>query len=403
MEISDREFERIKISVSLSNFIYDYTNLHLEDNSKRKFCTNALEKNDGLKTLLKDMYDNEDNRFIDKYKECFSSTFGFHRRKILPDKYINTFNILYMFLEAYRYHKDDFDNFNFIIDEIVLNTYSKDFLFNSNRLDLINKIISNKNYKDVPELRELFKYVLTCSDDEVNDSYLYYQSMFMLIDKDIDLELVSSIIKYSMDSFDKEERRVVVDLFNSDILNTYDRFWYVNNKLKEVEDNYLIRKEIFSKIKSFNIYMFDELSGEEDYFIKVLNIIFDSDSYTELTSKLDVVKISSDLYSSGKCSEGLNMLRLIDSSYHKEIIGGRVVGFSSNKPSTIASRMATLYSNIDSSKSKEFILGVCQNATSISSIHVGIGNINSCDVLECECEKPKVKSFLERFIFRKDN
>ena len=101
MEISDREFERIKISVSLSNFIYDYTNLHLEDNSKRSFCTNALEENDGLKTLLKDMYDNEDSRFIDKYKECFSSTFGFHRRKILPDKYINTFNVLYMFLEAY--------------------------------------------------------------------------------------------------------------------------------------------------------------------------------------------------------------------------------------------------------------------------------------------------------------
>ena len=403
MEISDRDFERIKISVSLSNFIYDYTNLHLEDNSKRKFCTNALEANNGLKTLLKDMYDNEDNRFIDKYKECFSSTFGFHRRKILPDKYINTFNILYMFLEAYRYHKDDFDNFNFIIDDIVLNTYSKDFLFNSNRLDLINKIISNKNYKDVSELRDLFKYVLTCSDDEVNDSYLYYQSMFILLDRDMDGKLTSSIIKYSMDNFDKEERSVVVDLFNSDILSTYDRFWYVNNKLKEVEDNVLIRKEIFSKIKTFNIYMFDELSKDEDYFIKAINIILDSDSYTELTSKLDIVKVSSDLYTSGKYSEGLNMLRLLDSYYHKEIVNGRVISCSLEKPKTIVSRMASLYSSIDSSKSKEFILDVHKNATSISSIHVGIGNISSDDVLECECEKPKVKSFLERLIFRRDN
>lgn len=51
MDISDRDFERIKISVSLSNFIYDYTNLHLEDNSKRKFFTRALEESNGLKNF----------------------------------------------------------------------------------------------------------------------------------------------------------------------------------------------------------------------------------------------------------------------------------------------------------------------------------------------------------------
>ena len=403
MEISDRDFERIKISVSLSNFIYDYTNLHLEDNSKRKFCTRALESNNGLKILLKDMYDNLDNRFIERYKECFSSTFGFHRRKILPDKYINTFNILYMFLETYRYNSSDFDNFNCIVNDILSNSYSKDFLFDSNRIDLIERIISNKNYKDLPELRNLFKNILTCSSEELSDSYLYYQSMFMIIDDDMDLDFVSSIIKYSMDNYDKEERSVVVDLFNSDILNTSDRFWYVNNKLKEVEPNYFIRKEIFSKISSFNTYMFDEVSRDEDYFIKALNIILDSDSYIELTSKLDVVSIASDLYSSGKCHEGLNYLRLLDSSYHKEIINGRIIAYPLTKPNTIVERMASLYSDIDSTKSREFILDIHKNATSISSIHVGIGNINNEDVFEFSLEKPKVKSFLDRFNFRKDN
>lgn len=349
------------------------------------------------------MYDNEDSRFIDKYKEYFSSTFGLHRRKILPDKYINIANILYMFIETYRYNSSDFDNFNVIINDILSSSYSKDFLFNSNRLDLIGKIISNKKYKYLPELRELFKYILTCSGDELNGSYLYYRGMFTLIDDDMDIEFISSIIKYSIDNFDKEGKSVVVDLFNSDILNTYDRFWYVNNKLKEVEPNYNIRKEIFSKIKSFNIYMFDKLSKDEDYFIKALNIILDSDSYTELTSKLDIVKVSSDLYTAGKYSEGLNVLRLLNSSYHKERINGRVISCSLEKPKTIAERMAFLYSSIDSSKSKEFILDVHRNATSISSIHVGIGNISSEDSLECECEKPKVKNFFERLIFKKDN
>ena len=56
MVMSDREFERIKISVSLSNYIYDYTNLILTDESERRFVNRSLERRDGLKILLKDMY-----------------------------------------------------------------------------------------------------------------------------------------------------------------------------------------------------------------------------------------------------------------------------------------------------------------------------------------------------------
>ena len=65
--------------------------------------------------------------------------------------------------------------------------------------------------------------------------------------------------------------------------------------------------------------------------------------------------------------------------------------------------MANLYSNIDSSKSKDFILDVHKNATSISSIYVGIGNVKSEEVLEVTDIKTKTKSFLERFVFKKDN
>ena len=92
MVMSDREFERIKISVGLSNYIYDYTNLILTDESERRFVNRSLEKRDGLKILLKDMYDNEDDRFISLYKKHFSNTFGFHRRKTMSER--NTVRLL---------------------------------------------------------------------------------------------------------------------------------------------------------------------------------------------------------------------------------------------------------------------------------------------------------------------
>lgn len=406
MVMSDREFERIKISVSLSNYIYDYTNLILTDESERRFVNRSLERRDGLKILLKDMYDNSDSRFIDWYKELFSNTFGFHRRKSMTDRHIDIFNKVFLFIEAYRYNRDSFDNFSSICDEILNNNYSKEFIFNSNRLDLIKRVISIKEYKDVPELNRFFKYLLTSSDEELSKSNLYYQNMMFMVesalssDEDLSCDVSNSIIKYAMDNY--KDNDIVVDVLYSDHLLYGDRFDYINNKLREFEPNSYIRREIFSKISNINNDMFFELDYE-DAFKKCLDVVFDSDTYYELSSKLDLLDICSNLYVSGKKKESFEMLQLLGSDYHKEVING-IVMESSNKPVSLIERMTNLYSSIDPSKSRESLLKVHSLATSISSMYVNIGTFKTEEIVvtDTKVKKIGIRNLVDRFISKKD-
>lgn len=416
MALSEREWERIKMLVSLSNFTYDYTNIHLKDNSKRKYLTDALERHGGLKDMFRDLYENPDTRFIYMYKESFSSTFGFHRRQILPDKYINTFNYLFMFLEAYRFNRNDFDNFNAIVKDILSCSYSNEFLFDKVRWNMIDRIISNTNYNKIPELSRFFKYVLTSSEEEFKDSYLYYRSMMMMVDSvlyndgDETFDVANNIIKYSLDNYHREEYPVSIDLVYSDILLFGNRFSYLNNKLKEIEPNIYIRRDIFSRITSFSKELFNALSKDEDYLIRSLDIVFDSDTYTELISKLNVLSSASSLYDSGKFKEASEMIFLLDDLCHKETFNGKVIQheYAGSKPVTIIERMADLYSEIDPSKSKESILDIHANSLSIGALYVGIGTLNigieedKSESVTLEKPKSKIKSFVDRFIPRKD-
>jgi hypothetical protein len=338
------------------------------------------------------MYDNSDSRFIDWYKELFSNTFGFHRRKSMTDRHIDIFNKVFLFIEAYRYNRDSFDNFSSICDELLNNNYSKEFIFNSNRLDLIKRVISIKEYKDVPELNRFFKYLLTSSDEELSKSNLYYQNMMFMVesalssDEDLSCDVSNSIIKYAMDNY--KDNDIVVDVLYSDHLLYGDRFDYINNKLREFEPNSYIRREIFSKISNINNDMFFELDYE-DAFKKCLDIVFDSDTYYELSSKLDLLDICSNLYVSGKKKESFEMLQLLGSDYHKEVING-IVMESSHKPVSLIERMTNLYSSIDPSKSRESLFKVHSLATSISSMYVNIGTFNTKEEIVTDTKVKKI-------------
>ena len=406
MVMSDRDFDRIKISVGLSNYIYDYTNLILTDESERRFVNRSLEKRDGLKILLKDMYDNVDDRFINLYKEHFSNTFGFHRRKTMSERNIDIFNKLFLFIEAYRYNKNSFDNFEVITEEIFNNNYSKDFIFNLDRLDLIKRVMFIKEYKDVPELKRFFNYLLTSSDEELAKSNLYYQNMMLMVEsalsseEDLSCDISNSIIKYAMDNY--KENDLAVDVLYSEHLLYGDRFEYLNNKLREFEPNSYIRREIFSKITLLNNNMFFELDLD-DAFKKCLDVVFDSDTYYELSSKLDLLAVSSNLYTSGKKKESFEMLQLLGSNYHKEVING-IVMESSYKPVSLIERMTNLYTSIDSSKSRDSLYKIHSSATSISSMYVSIGTFKEKEeiVTETKVKKIGIRNLVDRFILKKD-
>ena len=148
--------------------------------------------------------------------------------------------------------------------------------------------------------------------------------------------------------------------------------------------------------------MFFELDYE-DAFKKCLDVVFDSDTYYELSSKLDLLDICSNLYVSGKKKESFEMLQLLGSDYHKEVING-IVMESSNKPVSLIERMTNLYSSIDPSKSRESLLKVHSLATSISSMYVNIGTfkIEEEIVTDTKVKKIGIRNLVDRFISKKD-
>ena len=217
---------------------------------------------------------------------------------------------------------------------------------------------------------------------------------------DLSCDISNSIIKYAMDNY--KENDLVVDILYSEHLLYGDRFDYLNNKLREFEPNRYIRKEIFSKISLLNNNMFFELDLE-DAFKKCLDVVFDSDTYYELSSKLDLLAISSNLYTSGKKKESFEMLQLLGSDYHKEVING-IVMESSHKPVSLIERMANLYSSIDSSKSRDYLFKIHNSATSISSMYVSIGTFKEKEevVVDTKVKKIGIRNLVDRFISKKD-
>ena len=183
------------------------------------------------------------------------------------------------------------------------------------------------------------------------------------------LNIVNNIICFGLDNYCEENSCIEFDLDYKDILFKGPRMAYFNNKLKEVEPNIYIRKDIFHRILLLNSKMFDDMGKDDDYLLNKLDMVFDSDTYMELTAKLDILSNASRLYSAGNEVEAYDVLFILDKANEKKHSSGLVV----EKPNTIVERMAKIYNMYDPSKSEDFILGVHKGARSIEDFYLGIG------------------------------
>ena len=417
------DVDGVKYFVGLSNYVYDYVNLILSDFDDRRFVEDLLEKKEGMKFLIRDMYYNSDKRFFDLYKDKLVSKLGLDRvarTRNSGSERFKYFSSLYGFLEAYRHNKDDYDNFEAICDDVIFS--SNNIVFSDIRKRYIDVVVRNKNYKNLPELRRFFKDVVLKEDEkDLYNLMPFYKSMFKLVDKVCDGEfkderfkVANEVIKRAIDKDDKGYR---VDLLYDDILLFGDRFSYFNDKLMGIEDNQFIREEIFSRVKGLNDEMFSYLNiildDNDDSFKICMDCVFDSDTYREMLNKLDVLDKASFEYSLSNHGKAYLIIRNLNGEQHKEKINGDVVGYNKGcvKPEKMIERMKDLYSKVDDSKSSDFISRIHDFSVNIGAFYDYFGDFKNKEIVEdmddCNFDlednydldiKGKVRGLFKRFV-----
>ena len=359
--------------------LYDFSN-NISTNSF--FDIDFSKIRDQLYSILFDMYKNDDYRFFYSLKNNFP-------RNVRWSLSSGCFFIkAYMILKCYESNKDNYENYNTLLYDVCKveeKDYCYDYSFIGNNFkeikDSLDFILVNKNYKDMPNLRSLLKEIyINCVSSLIPNGYFDWFDEYREIYEDasvygIDYSRASEIFDKSIGNrfalFNHDD-----GYFYSKILLFGKRFEYINEKLIEVESNNCLRKDIFSNIKDLSIELFEELNDEKsgDSFIKYFDMIFDSDSYYELMSKLKSLRDASVLYEAGDKKKAFELVSNLNSVEHKKKFGDKIVCYPSDcinvvvKPKMIFRREKELYSKIDDSISYDFMNDLHDNALDVNSM-----------------------------------
>lgn len=271
---------------------------------------------------------------------------------------------LYAMLKIYQKKNYDFDAFKLAIDDIAylfIDTSAVSDFRISDKKTLIDKIISNEFYPYNALLRGLM--IRTISEarklktetEEIiwNSVFTYLNELSCDKRKFEKLGYVGGTINPEI--FDVITNNIIVLVSNEDeffydpILLFKDRYKTLNEEIKAVGVNH--REEVFSYFINLDINLFEELNQkqEQDSFDECIKNIFNSDTYSELYSKLKSLSEANSAYRSGDKSLAFSKIKDLDSDQHKEVLLGRTLTFSTDdinkveKPKTISKRTKTLY------------------------------------------------------------
>ena len=348
-------------------------------------CTNFYDINfhkisGELCSILEDMSKEEDKSYIDLVMRSFKPNNFYDRyylfnRSFSERDLIKNFMMYYMILKGYKYGNRD--NFSCLVNDVLSfdvkgygETYPKILSKTFKRVSVIvDRIVGCEFYKDMTNSRRLleiiFEKFVKCDEylDGLYDEYnpkleVFVDAELLGIDKRKAAMMFEKLVKdpYSNSAY-------CDNYLYSTILIFEDRFEYVNSRLIDLEGNFFIRKSIFEHIRSLNMNLFETLNkdSEDDSFISCMKIVFDSDSYHELLSKLNDLNEAGKLFEEGKIVESLEFIKELRSDKHKKVYNGRVVAYPDNcmnmveKPKSIFRREKELYGRIDDSISYEFM------------------------------------------------
>lgn len=329
-------------------------------------------------SILDDMYSNSDKRFIYKFcRESYKindSKQSIFYKNVFGNKNFNSYILnLHIILLAYKYNKDNYENFEKIVEGIaniqIDICFLKEFP-NWTQLakfdEIVKFILEFKEYKNMPNLRNYFclNFFLFDGKEELYNDILkiYKDSMELNVERSKMIDIIEKVLGNDLS----------IKYYYSKILLYENRFDYFNEKINEVENNRSIRNGI-CLIDLLSINLFNELNkdNDKDSFIVLMDKVFDSDSYFEFNSKMLCLIDASKSFESGDKIRSFSYLKDLDSDKHKSVYCDKKVSYPRNtmnvidKPKTILERMKYLYSRIDNSFSYDFMDEIHNDSISV--------------------------------------
>lgn len=260
-----------------------------------------------------------------------------------------TFNI-YAMLISYHIYKDDFELFkkrielySSVIEPMGLNDISvrNNSFFLLNKKEIFDKIIRIKNFEELVFLRDTFNVCFKniCNNNlsfnelmSLNENIEFVEKVLFDIqrlkekDPEFDEEQGIRIIDSYLENYDEDE-----PLFYTPILLYGDRFAYFRDKYINVIRHEEYMNEIFLKVQELNNDLFKYLDSVdmdgEDSFIKCMDAVFDSDTLEELLNKINILKETSELFSSEPVlySNVLDNIKSLSSNKYKKKVNGQKI------------------------------------------------------------------------------
>ena len=148
--------------------------------------------------------------------------------------------------------------------------------------------------------------------------------------------------------------------------------------------------------------MFDDFKEEDDYFISCMNIVFDSDSYEELSNKLNIVREASYCYDNGDAKKALSLINSLPDVSNKKVYCGSIVSYPVDcvnqvkKPKTILERERFLYKGINDTISYDFMSLVHYNSENIGRFNHDLDKVLKRELSSINVFKRKIKNKLEK-------
>jgi len=277
-----------------------------------------------------------------------------------------TFN-LYSMLRAYHSHKDNFELFSKIVNDcdvlIDCNSFIvPDSFFSS--LSGINNLGVKKEFMDYlidcawydkssvasEQLKKLFNKITLGSSysaerlkpliaelakiDCIYADLMTLKEEGAIVDEGV-FEKVSEKLFNNITSYGKTE------VFYDKKLLIGNRFDYFNGILPKVIVSAKMTSSLARRILRLDFSLFDFLNKEnndcKDSFEKVLDDVFDSDSFSEVNSKLYAVVKACDLYKKDDIEQAKEILHELNSGKYKKVLDdGRIVGNENNTINQVA-------------------------------------------------------------------
>lgn len=373
------------------------------------------EEDDSILYYFYEMLNDNKTDFIEKFFAVCNKYF-----KIIDNNFYNskdftpvsfTFNI-YTFLKIYHENKDDFNYFSTMVDDFSFlivkhklfeHSYGNPWdLFLEDKKEVLSLLISLNAFEKFPFIKEFgISFLENIAKFVAGDSDLFSNYTNAFESLRVYLPIIEGLKTHPLYKEETATRFLeeVFEACDSDLIVHFspnyflgDRHEMVKFKLDDSVEYRGISNDLYKRISDLSISLFDYLNEEgceKDSFLECLDVIFDSDTYFELDSKLKSLTEACNLFDDGNIEESLKVVRGLNDEKHKKVILGKRVAYRNDMVNKVSKP------ELISDREKECIEGVFGNFNGV--IYAEIDNVfeNGFDIDECESN---ITSLIERFV-----